>query len=182
MQTGRLKVRWSWLASLLRHYLQAWATMGRLTSAAGKPGRRPDRAVPLPATKAQSNPEVKVSAELSEASNSGSRARRETSVTRHSSLVTRHSGSTEISHSPLFFVLYILGPRQSSHCSERVEQAQDSGPSADKCDRVGICSPKCLATKPKTEAASSPKVPDSWRRVRSSGKQPHGLIHVSRAL
>lgn len=179
MQTGRLKVRWSWLASLLRHYLQAWATMGRLTSAAGKPGRRPDRAVPLPATKAQSNPEVEVSAELSEASNSGSRARRETFVTRHSSL---HSGSTEISHSPLFFVVYILGPRQSSRCSERVEQAQDSGPSADKCDRVGICSPKCLATKPKTEAASSPKVPDSWRRVRSSGKQPHGLIHVSRAL
>lgn len=86
MQTGRLKVRWSWLASLLRHYLQAWATMGRLTSTAGKPGRRPDRAVPLPATKAQSNPEVEVSAELSEASNSGSRARRETSVTRHSSL------------------------------------------------------------------------------------------------
>lgn len=107
---------------------------------------------------------------------------RHSSLVSHSSLVTRHSESTEISHSPLFFVLYILGPRQSSRCSERVEQAQDSGPSADKCDRVGICSPKCLATKPKTEAASSPKVPDSWRRVRSSGKQPHGLIHVSRAL
>lgn len=58
--------------------------------------------MPLPATKAQSNPEVKVSAELSEASNSGSRARRETSVTRHSSLVTRGVQKSPIPPSSLF--------------------------------------------------------------------------------
>lgn len=117
--------------------------------------------------KAQSSPEVEVSAELSEASNPGSRARRETSVTQ---------GSTEIPHFPLFCALYIPGPRQSSHCSERVEQDQDSGPSADKCDRVGIYSPKCLAIKPKREAASSLKLPDRWRRMRSSGRNPMELF------
>lgn len=61
--------------------------------------------MPLPATKAQSNPEVEVSAELSEASNSGSRARRETSVTRHSSLsslLTRGVQKSPIPPSSLF--------------------------------------------------------------------------------
>lgn len=168
-------MRWSWLASLLCHYLQPWATNYEKTEKRSRQIQKEARTSGAPPchTKAQSNPEVEVSTELSEASNSGSRARRETSVTQ---------GSTEISHFPLFCAFYIVGPRQSSHCSERVEQAQDSGPSADKYDRVGIYSPTCLATKPKRKAASSPKVPDRWQRVRSSGKQPHGVVCVSRAL
>lgn len=102
---------------------------------------------PSPHVKAQRNLEVEVSpgvqTGLSEASSSGSRARRGTPATQR---------STEIPHFTPFLLSHVPGPRQSDRCSAKGD-GEASPVFRPKC----ILSPKCLATEPKGKPQAARK-------------------------